>query len=201
MIGYIRGVLIEKEEDAILLEVQGIGYHIFVPASSLERMPGLGEELQVHTHFHVKEDAMKLYGFLSKAEKEIFKLVIGVGGIGPKGGMGILSTLSPKELQIAVLSGDGKSIAKSPGIGKKTAEKLILELKDKWKLSDALDIEEDDSMEDMELSVEKEAIEAMVALGYSQSESWNALKKIKRKGNETVEEILKKALRELAISF
>ena len=115
-----------------------MGYNIFMPMSRAEAGLRRGDEVKIHTHLNVKEDAMQLFGFLTKDDLEIFKLLIGVSGIGPKGGLNILSYLSGDELRFAVLSGDAKAISKAPGIGKKTAEKLIIELKDKLNVDDFL---------------------------------------------------------------
>ena len=134
MIAYIKGIVAEIEKDGIVLESQNMGYRIFMPASSLERLGKTGEERMIHTYLHVKEDAMQLYGFLKKEDLAVFRLLLGVNGVGPKGAMGILSCLSGEGLSFAILSDDAAAIAKAPGIGKKTAQKVILELKDKMNL-------------------------------------------------------------------
>lgn len=131
MISYIRGELVAIEEDKVIIDVNGVGYGIFMPAQSLNQLPSAGNEVKVHTYLNVREDAMQLFGFLTKDDLLVYKLVIGVSGIGPKGGLAILSTLTPNDLRFAVASSDVKAISAAPGIGKKTAEKLIIELKDK----------------------------------------------------------------------
>ena len=138
MISYIRGTLAEIEEDRILVDVGGIGYGIYMPGESITRLPAVGTEIKIHTYLNVREDAMQLFGFLTKDDLRVFRLVIGVSGIGPKGGLNILSCLSPDDLRFAVMAGDAKAISKAPGIGKKTAEKLIIELKDKLSIEDTL---------------------------------------------------------------
>ena len=126
------------EEDRVIVDVAGVGYGIFMPGASIGLLPPVGTEVKIHTYLNVKEDCMQLFGFLTRDDLEVFRLVIGVKGIGPKVGVNILSQLTPDDLRFAVLSGDVKAISAAPGIGKKTAEKLILELKDKLKLEDTL---------------------------------------------------------------
>ena len=129
MIGYIKGILEDADEQCITLEHQGIGYRIFVPGTAFAGSISVGEEIKVYTYLHVKEDALQLYGFPSKDELKVFKLLLGVNGVGPKAGLGILSALSADELRFAVLADDVAALSKAPGIGKKTAQKLILELR------------------------------------------------------------------------
>ena len=137
MISYIKGELIEVLEESVVVETGGIGFEIRVPASVLEEMPEEGSEVKIYTYFHVREDAMQLFGFLEPEDMHVFEMLLGVSGIGPKGALAILSFISGEDLQFAVLADDAKTIAKAPGIGLKTAQKLILELKDKMKLGDA----------------------------------------------------------------
>ena len=139
MIQFIRGKLVSVEEDRAIVDVNGVGYGIFMSVQSLSLLPQTGSEVKIHTYLNVKEDAMQLFGFLTRDDLMIFRLLIGVNGIGPKGGQAILSVLSPDDLRFAVLAGDVKAISAAPGIGKKTAEKLILELRDKLKIEDALE--------------------------------------------------------------
>ena len=139
MIKYLNGTLAEVDIDSIVVEVSGIGYGVNVPVSVIENVREIGSKIKIYTYMNVKEDDVSLYGFLTKDELEIFKRIISVSGIGPKGGLAILSTLSADDLRFAVLSDDAKAIAKSPGIGLKTASKLILELKDKFDLQEAFD--------------------------------------------------------------
>ena len=138
MISYIRGTLVDCEEDKVIVDVGGVGYGIYMAGSAMGMLPPAGSEVKLHTYLSVKEDAMKLYGFFTRDDLRVFKLLIGVNGIGPKGGLGVLSVLSPDDLRFAVLSNDVKAICAAPGIGKKTAEKLILELKDKLHLEDVV---------------------------------------------------------------
>ena len=130
MIGYIKGVIEEIEENSILLDHGGMGFRINMPAALLDRNAHKGDQVKIYTHLQVKEDDMQLYGFYTRDDLEVFRLLLNVSGIGPKGAMNILSVISADNLRFAVLSDDAAAIAKAPGIGKKTAQKLILELKD-----------------------------------------------------------------------
>lgn len=197
MISYVRGELAIINEDKIIVDVNGIGYGIFMPKQSLAHLPATGSEVKIHTYLNVKEDAMQLFGFLTKDDLDVFKLVIGVNGIGPKGGLSILSQLSADGLRYAVLSNDVKAISASPGIGKKTAEKLILELKDKLKLEDVLEHhqEEDNNAYSAGNAIQTDAVQALVALGYGNTESLKAVKKVTITDNTKVEDVLKQALK------
>ena len=198
MISYIRGELIAIEEEKVIVEVNGVGFGIFMPAQSMNYLPPIGEEVKLHTYMNVREDAMQLFGFLTRDDLNVFKLVIGVSGIGPKGGLSILSQLSPDELRFAVMSHDVKAISASPGIGKKTAEKLIIELKDKLSIEDALEHSAKPQGRDathMSNQVQAEAVQALVALGYGNSEALKAVKKVEISEDTTVEDVLKQALK------
>ena len=139
MIGYVKGILEEADDQCIIVDNHGIGYRIFVPGSFFSGAIPIGQEVKIYTYLNVKEDAMQLYGFATRDDLRVFKLLLGVNGIGPKAGLGILSALSADDLRFAVLADDAAAIAKAPGIGKKTAQKLILELKDKLDLEDAFE--------------------------------------------------------------
>lgn len=201
MISYIRGELAIVGEDKIVVDVNGVGYGVFMPKQSIALLPPTGNEVKIHTFLNVKEDAMQLFGFLTRDDLEVFKLVIGVSGIGPKGGLNILSQLSADGLRFAVLSNDVKAISASPGIGKKTAEKLILELKDKLSLEDA--IEHSQSNEAVAVSsgtgIQAEAVQALVALGYGNTEALKAVKKVEITDTTKVEDVLKMALKYMMI--
>ncbi len=202
MISYIRGELISIEEDKVIVDVQGVGYGIFMPAQSMNQLPHVGNEVKLHTYLNVREDAMQLFGFLTRDDLMVYKLVIGVSGIGPKGGLAILSTLSPNDLRFAVASSDVKAISAAPGIGKKTAEKLIIELKDKLSIEDALEVAKAGSQEvvaNVSGNENKtEAAQALVALGYDMSSSMKAVRKVEDvDGTKSVEEILKEALKQM----
>ena len=136
MISFIKGKLVHIYENVIIVENNGIGYEIFVPVSVIGNMPLVGSEVMIYTYMHVREDALQLFGFLDRDTLEIFKLLITVSGIGPKGAIGVLGTLSADDIRYAVMAEDAKTIAKAPGIGAKTASKVVIELKDKLKMRD-----------------------------------------------------------------
>lgn len=139
MYSYIKGTLEETMEDKIVVDNHGIGYNINVPARVLDALAPVGSEVKVYTYLNVKEDAFSLYGFLTKDDIKVFKLLLGVGGIGPKGALAILSVMSTDDLRFAVMGGDAKAIAKAPGVGGKTAQRVILELKDKLNIEDVFE--------------------------------------------------------------
>lgn len=202
MIQYIRGELAALEEDRIIVDVGGIGYGIFMSVQSMSSLPPVGSEVRIYTYLNVKEDAMQLFGFLTRDDLSVFKLLIGVSGIGPKGGQAVLSVLSPDDLRFAVLSNDVKAISAAPGIGKKTAEKVILELKDKLSLEDALDHavsgqSDNHSVQNGGGEVQSEAVQALVALGYGSTEALKAVKQIEISEDTDVETVLKKALKNM----
>ncbi len=201
MISYIKGELVEVTENAIVLDHDGIGFLIMMPASILAKLPATGSELKVHTYMYVKEDVLDLYGFLTKDDLKVFKLLITVSGIGPKGALAILSTMSPDDLRFAVLAGDSKTISKAPGIGSKTAQKLIIELKDKLKIEDVLDGGVDggyESQSDMGDTAAAEAVMALTALGYSAADATRAVKQVNGGADMDSEALLKAALKKLA---
>ena len=200
MISFLRGEIADIDEDKVILDVNGVGYGIFMSGQALAELPAIGSEIKLFTYLNVKEDAMQLFGFKSKDELRIFKMLIGVSGIGPKGGLAILSVLSPDDLCFAVNAGDAKAIAKAPGIGKRTAEKLIIELKDKLRLEDVLERsfkEEDDGpiASTQITSVQSDAISALVALGYGQTDALKAVRKTELSDSASVEDILRQALK------
>ena len=203
MISYIKGELAGVTEEKAIIEAGGIGYGIYMPGKDLAQLPGIGEQLKVHTYLNVREDAMQLFGFLTGDELEVFRLLITVNGIGPKGGLGILSALSADELRFAVMAGDVKAITAAPGIGKKTAERLILDLKDKLKMEDILEHQPEEA--DLRSGtvgndVQTEAVEALVSLGYGSAESLRAVREAVKENQETelgAEALLKIALKKM----
>lgn len=200
MYAYFKGIIAQKEENELILEVNRIGYRIFMSGSMLDALPGVGNEVTIHTYTYVKEDALQLYGFLSRDDLALFKMLITVSGIGPKGGLAVLSTLSADDLRFAILSEDAKAIAKAPGIGVKTAQKVVIELKDKLSLEEALDLKKghiEARATNIEGSIE-ETVEALVALGYSSTEALQAVRKIDGAGEKDVETLLKESLRQLS---
>ena len=201
MIHFICGDLEETGADYVVLNNQGIGYLIYTPTSVLDELPAIGKLVKMYTYMYVREDQLALYGFLSRDDLQIFKLLIGVSGIGPKGALGILSTISPNQFRFAVMAGDSKTISKAPGIGPKTAQKLIIELKDKLKLEDMFEDATESSQETAGInpSAEKETMMALVALGYSESEAFKAMKSISITPDMDSEKILKLALKQMLI--
>lgn len=203
MYAYLKGTLEEITEDAIVVEVGNIGYNIRVSTTAVDLLPGIGSEVKIYTYTMVREDAFMLYGFLSRDDLEIFKKLITVNGIGPKGGLAILSVMNADALRFAIMAGDAKSIAKAPGVGNKTAERVILDLRDKISLEDTLRGLGEPTVTTEGAAVgagtdnvmKREAIEALVALGYSASDATNAVKKVEVDETSTVEGILKSALK------
>ena len=201
MISYIKGELTEIMEDAIVVENNGIGFNIRVPATVISEFSVTGEQVKVYTYLQIREDAHSLYGFLTRDDLEIFKMLINVNGIGPKGALAILSTISPDDLRFAVLAGDSKTISKAPGIGSKTAQKLIIELKDKLKIEDVLDGGADGGYEpqsDMGDTAAAEAVMALTALGYSSADATRAVRQVDGGADMDSEALLKAALKKLA---
>lgn len=200
MIAYVKGTLQIVNERYIVIETGGIGYMIIVPSSVFERLPAIGTEVTVYTYMAVREDAVTLYGFLNQDDEQMFEKLITVNGIGPKGAVGILSVLTPDELRFAILSDDVKAISKVPGIGAKTAGRLVLELKDKIDLQDASSQKSNNTTAATATSgfgaeVKNETIAALLVLGYSQSEAVKAVNMVAITEDMTVEQVLKMALR------
>ena len=202
MISYIKGKLTEADDGIIVVENNGIGFNIHVPATVISSFSSIGDEVKVYTYLQVREDAHSLFGFLTRDDLNIFKMLINVNGIGPKGALAILSTISPDDLRFAILSDDARLISTAPGIGSKTAQKLILELKDKIKLEEAFEsyssgvnaIKTDDV-----LVAKNEAVEALVSLGYGSTEAMKAVREVENADELDSEEILKRALKKLAL--
>ena len=203
MYAYIKGTLMEITEEAVVVETGGIGYNIKVSTNTADLLPGIGSEVKIYTYTLVREDSFSLYGFLTRDDLDIFKKLITVSGIGPKGGLAILSVMSADALRFAVAAGDAKAIAKAPGVGKKTAERVVLELRDKISIEDTLrnfdtsDGEAGGVAGTTDNRMKREAIEALTALGYSASEATAAVKKVEISEEDTSETILKQALKHM----
>ena len=201
MIGYIKGIVEEVTSDRLILENGGIGYEIFVPSSVLDSGLREGEELKIYTYLNVREDALQLFGFLTRDDLQVYRLLIGVNGIGPKAAIGVLSAMSADTLRFAVLADDAAAIAKAPGIGKKTAQKLILELKDKFSLEEAFEQKlastQAKETEQAGEDASSEAVQALVALGYFGREALQAVKKVADAADMDTEAVLKAALKYL----
>ncbi|MCD8148247.1 MAG: Holliday junction branch migration protein RuvA [Clostridiales bacterium] len=200
MYAYIKGTLEEVREDFIVVENNGVGYQISVPTRILEELPGRDAEVKIYTYLYVREDIFSLFGFSTQDELAMFRLLLGVSGIGPKGALAILSALSVNEIRFAVVSEDIKTISKAPGVGKKSAQRLIIELKDKIHLEDAYETAEDvvDVIPETTQIVRKEAMEALVALGYSGAEAARVLSGIEISDDSDVETVLKTALKNMS---
>lgn len=202
MYAYIKGTLEEIGEDTAVLEAGGIGYNVRISGATAESLPGIGSMVKLYTYTLVREDAFLLYGFLTRDDLEIFKKLITVNGIGPKGGLAILSVMSADALRFAVAAGDAKAIARAPGIGKKTAERVILDLRDKISLEDGLQSLSAPASASLTgvgegSQMRREAVEALVALGYSATDAAAAVKKADAGEGATPETILKLALKHL----
>lgn len=197
MIAYVRGILAETGEDSIVVEAGQVGLNIHVPGNVLGLLPSIGSEVKIYTYTHVREDAFLLYGFLTKDDLEIFKKCISVSGIGPKGGLAILSVMNADALRFAILSGDAKAIAKAPGVGARTAERLILELRDKVKSFGAETVPAEILPEGSGNAQRQEAVEALVALGYSSTEALKAVSQVPNPDEMDSEAILKAALKNI----
>ena len=201
MIAYLKGEVASVSENRLVLDVNHVGYQIFISGRDAADMPPVGEEVKIHTYLSVREDAMQLFGFLSEDDLEIYKLLLNVNGIGPKAGLGILSVLSADDLRFAVLSDDAKTIAKATGIGNKTAQKLILELKDKLSLEEAFEkkLQKTETAAVGNEENKGQAVQALVALGYSNSEALRAVKKVDVTEDMDTETILKQALKKILL--
>jgi Holliday junction DNA helicase RuvA len=206
LIAYVNGILENLEEGNAVIDVNGIGYNVNISGSTMDRMPGIGEMVKLYTYTNVKEDAFTLFGFLSRDELNLFKMLITVNGIGPKGGLSILSVMTPDDLRFAIMAGDSKSLAKAPGIGKKTAERIALELRDKLKVSEdellggGSTVSGDSITSEGENSARDEAVAALVALGYNSADAMKAVRKVlasDKAAGEDTEKLLKLALKEM----
>ena len=202
MISFIYGELVDISDNNIVVNNNGIGFEINIPKTVHDKLPSINENICLHTYFQVKEDGMALFGFLKKEELAVFKLLITVNGIGPKGALAILSSTTVDELRIAVLADDAKAIAKTHGIGAKTAGKLILELKDKFKLEDIIGcFEMTASDQSSQLytqgttGLREDAIQALKALGFSNSEAIKAVKSVQITLDITVQDIIKASIK------
>jgi len=201
VISYVKGALAEKSGDRIVVEAGPVGLGIYVPLSVLEVLPPLGEEVKIYTYLQVREDDLSLYGFLTRQDLDMFRRLIGVNGIGPKGALGILSALSPDDLRLAILTGDAKAISKAPGVGAKTAQRIILDLKDKVSAEEMLaSVADTDERTSVPLMQEagREAATALVALGYSNLEASKAVKNVQITEDMDAEAVLRASLKYLA---
>jgi holliday junction DNA helicase RuvA len=198
MIGRLRGTLAEKHPPHVILDVNGIGYELEVPMTTLYRLPALGEALILHTHLVVREDAQLLYGFGEKREREFFRELIRLNGVGPKLALALMSSLEVDELVRCVQAQDTSILVKVPGVGKKTAERLLVELKDRFKIWESLPGMTGLAIEPSQIaavpSAESDALSALISLGYKPQEASRAVAAIKEEGLSS-EEMIRRALK------
>lgn len=198
MISFVSGKLDMIFDDFVIVDNNGIGYQIIMSSSTICKLPQKGEEIKLYTYMDVKDDSISLYGFISMEEIQAFNMLISVSGIGPKGALGMLAILSPQDLMLSIVADDISALSKAPGVGKKTAQRLILELKDKIKTNYiapnavAININKDGSIS----SNKQDAIDALLVLGYSQAEAVKVVVEVAQK-DTSVEEIIKLALKKL----
>ena len=204
MIAFLKAEIADLTEGSVVLDVNGVGYEVLVPGQLLSMLEGIGSRVKLYTYMQVREDAVVLFGFLTKDDLQMFRLLTGVSGVGPKAGLNILSTLGADDLRFAILADDVKRIAKTPGIGAKTAQKIILELKDKLDLQDVFEKKSASGQITPEAAaaagsqVVQEAVEALVALGYGSTEALKAVRSVQPAEDMDVETVLKEALKRMA---
>lgn len=197
MLAYIKGTITDIGSDEIIVETGGVGFLVFTSSQATTRLTK-NQQAIIYTHLNVREDDMSLFGFLTKEERSVFRMLINVSGVGPKSALSILSCLSVDELRMAVLSDDYKAIAKTNGIGPKTAQRLIIELRDKFHLEDVLDSYEENTTDtSVPEDLISEAAMALSSLGYSNVEALRAIKKVPNSEGMTVEQLLKAALKNI----
>lgn len=196
MYSYIKGELVDVAGDHIVVDNNGIGYQMFISSSTHFHMPAIGEVVKVYTYLNVKEDAMQLFGFLTKEELELFKLLITVNGIGPKNALGILGTLEPADLRFAIMAEDAKAISKAPGVGAKSAQRIIIELRDK------IDSVETSALTNSPVAslntMKRDVIDSLENMGYSSSQVLKAMDELKISDDDNIEDVLKQVLVKLS---
>jgi Holliday junction DNA helicase RuvA len=201
VIGRLRGTLAEKQPPYLLLDVNGVGYELEVPMTTLYRLPGVGEAVTLHTHLVVREDAQLLYGFAEKRERELFRELIRLNGVGPKLALALMSGLEVDELVRCVQAQDTSALVKVPGVGKKTAERLLVELKDRFKAWESMPAIAPLVIEPRGLpavsSAENDAVSALVALGFKPQEASRAVSAVQEEGLSS-EELIRRALKGMA---
>lgn len=204
MIAFIQGELCDAGQDTIVVACHGIGYEIQIPVSVAQALPDPGNVVKIYTYTYVREDALGLFGFLTKDDLAVFKLLITVNGVGPKAALAILSAMTADELRFAILAEDAKAIAKAPGIGPKTAKRMIIELKDKLNLESMIEGHGDAEMSssghgDVDANVRDEVIMALTALGYGNTEAVRAVRAVSGADEMDSETLLKQALKKIMI--
>lgn len=193
MYAFLRGILADTEEDAIIVDVSGVGYRVYVPTALIYETK-IGSEIFVHTYTCVREDAFILYGFSSKEELTLFKKLITVSGVGPKVALSLLSAMDHSSIISAIITQDSKLLSSAPGVGSKTANRIILELKDKVDATDILNIPGNDTVNSKVLELRQEAYEALVGLGVSNIKATQALNEIEINEDSKIENIIKQLL-------
>ena len=205
MFAYFKGILASKKEGSIIVETGGVGYLINYPAGLLDALPGRGEDVTVYTYTSVSQDAIALYGFPTEDDLDLFRILISVSGVGPKAGMALLSVLRPAELRAAIVSGDTKKLSKAKGVSDKTAQRIIVDLKNKDEIKAGLEgdvndlLSADGSTDIKEGTASYDALDALQMLGYGKRESEKALNAVLPKVGENAssDELLKAALKKL----
>ena len=198
MIIFINGILEQILDHAAIVDVGGVGYLAVISPGTAAKLPRLGENVKIYTHMHAKEDGTTLYGFMSMDELNMFNRLITVSGVGPKAAQGLLSVLSPPDVMLAIVSDDLAALSKGPGVGKKTAQRIILELKDKVRTDDVSAAALDNQQSITHASgVKQDAIDALTALGYGRSEAVRCVLEVALEGMTTAQ-IIKLALRKLS---
>ncbi len=202
MFAYIRGTLSDIDENTIIVENNGVGYGISSSSNTISQLPELGEEVKLNTKLIPKEDSITLYGFYNKEELKMFELLLSVSGIGPKGALAILSNMTVSDIKFAVAGNDSKAFAACPGVGKKTAERIIIDLKDKVDIIGAFEAKITSDLSGKKSAptpnVKEEVIEALVALGYTASNAARALDKMTITESTTTEQLLSDTLKQMS---
>jgi len=198
MIAQLIGIIAEKNSDSVIVDVNGVGFQVLTSATTLSNLPAGGEKVKLYTVFNVREDAMELFGFATREEKNMFDKLRGVNGVGPKTALGILSALTVRDISLALLTGDANALTKAPGIGKKTAQRLVLELKDKVDQTEVSTVADVPAVaRASQSSAAQEAIEALLALGYQSAEATVAVASVQDKSDKA-DELIRLALRGMA---
>lgn len=197
MYAYIKGTLEEKTTDSIVVETAGIGYKIYVSEHTMAKLGEIGEKIKIYTHYHVREDNISLYGFMSNEELKMFELLLQVSGIGAKTAIAMLSNITPSKFALAIISNDLKTLTKIPGIGNKSAQRMVLELKDKLKTQTAIEDNEEEKIANDNSESINEAGQALQILGYNKGEISKVFDKFET-NNLSTEELIKEALKRLA---
>lgn len=202
MFAYIRGTLADIDENIVVVENNGIGYSVSSSMNTIRMLPNIGSEVKLNTKLIPKEDSLTLYGFYDKEELKMFELLLSVSGIGPKGALAILSSMTVSDIQFAIAGGDAKAFAAAPGVGKKTAERVIIDLKDKVDIIGAFEAKITSDLSGAKTAtsntVKEEVLEALVALGYSASNAARALDKMTITDSTTTEQLLSDTLKQMS---